>query len=652
MKKTKRGIAVLLLVSILFSMSITSVFAAENSEQKVYTTGTNTLNLEGKFSANGNKGAVLVKDGAKLTINGTDATELHGTLGEDDYSMAVWAKGEGTKVVINGGYFTNETDGSERGTDLIYASGEAAIEINGGKFKAAVEKWTLNCHDASTTPIIVKGGTFYKFDPSNAQVGEGEIVVPEGYEVVKNGDWYSVYKVSKIYSEGTNTLNLEGEFTANGNKGAVLVKDGAKLTINGTDTTELHGALGEDNYSMAVWAKGEGTKVVINGGYFTNETDGSERGTDLIYASGEAAIEINGGKFKAAVEKWTLNCHDASTTPIIVKGGTFYKFDPSNAQVGEGEIVVPEGYRVVKNGDWYSVYKVNTVTVKDVEGGKVTANPTKAIEGELVTLTVVPDEGYELEKIEITDGGMGDTLIGKTTFKMLVGDTVVTPVFKKLTTEAEVPNNVANAEKVEEMLVETLKENKEFAEIIKDKNVEIKIEVKEKEVTSSEKEAIESAASKEVADIKVANYIDISIYVKDTDNGKNLGNLETVKEAITFTVPVPENLPELAEGFRRIFYIVREHDGDIDILEVKEADGKLSFETDKFSTYAIAYKDVENSGEGEATPQPEQKPEVKPETKPTTPDVPKTGDNVVVYIALALLAITGMGVAIKIRKRK
>ena len=292
------------------------------------------------------------------------------------------------------------------------------------------------------------------------------------------------------------------------------------------------------------------------------------------------------------------------------------------------------------------------VTVKDVEGGKVTANPTKAIEGELVTLTVVPDEGYELEKIEITDGGMGDTLIGKTTFKMLVGDTVVTPVFKKLTTEAEVPNNVANAEKVEEMLVETLKENKEFADIIKDKNVEIKIEVKEKEVTSSEKEAIESAASKEVADIKVANYIDISIYVKDTDNGKNLGNLETVKEAITFTVPVPENLPELAEGFRRIFYIVREHDGDIDILEVKEADGKLSFETDKFSTYAIAYKDVENSGEGEATPQPEQKPEVKPETKPTTPDVPKTGDNVVVYIALALLAITGMGVAIKIRKRK
>ena len=62
------------------------------------------------------------------------------------------------------------------------------------------------------------------------------------------------------------------------------------------------------------------------------------------------------------------------------------------------------------------------------------------------------------EKIEITDGGMGDTLIGTTTFKMLLGDTVVTPVFIKLTTEAEVPSEVADQKEVKEMLLETLKE--------------------------------------------------------------------------------------------------------------------------------------------------------------------------------------------------
>ena len=471
---------------------------------------------------------------------------------------------------------------------------------------------------------------------------------------------FAANSAPKVYSEGTNTLNLEGEFTANGNKGAILVKEGANLTINGTDATKVHAALGEDDYSMAVWAKGEGTKVVINGGYYTNETDGTVRGTDLIYASGEAAIEINGGTFKAAVEKWTLNCHDASTTPITVKGGTFYKFDPSNANVGEGEIVVPEGYRVVKNGDWYSVLKIHTITVKEAEGGKIivrevpTSNTVKEIDkailGETVEVVVEPAEGYRFKEISGVDG-LKDVAEYAYQFIMPNKDIVLTPVFEKITTEAEVPNNVANSEKVEEMLVETLKENEKLAEIIKDKNVEIKVEVKEKEVTSSEKEKIESAASKEVADIKVTNYIDISIYVKDADNGKNLGNLETVKEAITFTVPVPEDLPELAEGFRRIFYIVREHDGDIDVWEVKESDGKLSFESDKFSTYAIAYKDVENSGEGTTESKPEDN---KTENKPTTPDVPQTGDNVVIFAILAIVAIAGIVIIkrLNVSKRK
>ena len=470
----------------------------------------------------------------------------------------------------------------------------------------------------------------------------------------------------KVYTAGTNTLNLEGKFIANGNKGAVLVKDGAKLTINGTDATELHGTLGEDDYSMAVWAKGEGTKVVINGGYFTNETDGSERGTDLIYASGEAAIEINGGKFKAAVEKWTLNCHDASTTPIIVKGGTFYRFDPSNANVGEGEIVVPEGYEVVKNGDWYTVYEEHTITVKQAEGGIVTVDKTKAIAEEEVTFKVEVKDGYRLDKIEVYDEGMGTTLKHERTFKMLWGDTIIEPKFSKLTTEAETSKDVKDAEKVEEILLETLKENKELAEAIEGKNVEVKVEVKEKEITASEKKDIEEAVTEKDANLKVSSYLDITIVVKDADNGNKLGNLSTVKETITFTVAIPEDLPEVEEGYERIFYIVRNHNGKIELLNAEEVDGKLEFESDKFSTYAIAYKDVENSGEGESTIQPDIKPEVKPEdkptigtgesekepeVKPTTPDVPKTGDNVVVYAVIAVVAIAGIAIIRRMRKK-
>ena len=36
-------------------------------------------------------------------------------------------------------------------------------------------------------------------------------------------------------------------------------------------------------------------------------------------------------------------------------GGSFYQFDPSNANTGKDEIVVAHGYKVVQDGDWYIV---------------------------------------------------------------------------------------------------------------------------------------------------------------------------------------------------------------------------------------------------------------------------------------------------------
>lgn len=58
---------------VLFSMNIVNVFATDSlgkSEPKVYNEGTNTLELEGNFTANGSYGAIWVKDGAQIEING------------------------------------------------------------------------------------------------------------------------------------------------------------------------------------------------------------------------------------------------------------------------------------------------------------------------------------------------------------------------------------------------------------------------------------------------------------------------------------------------------------------------------------------------------------------------------------------------------
>ena len=116
-------------------------------------------------------------------------------------------------------------------------------------------------------------------------------------------------------------------------------------------------AVAKDNTAVAVWASAfkSGDMITINGGTFTQDKPGKDSHYDFIYASNRGKIVINGGTFIAATPEWTLNCADNSGSTITVKGGTFYKFDPSNANVGSGEIIVPTGYSVVRNGDWYTV---------------------------------------------------------------------------------------------------------------------------------------------------------------------------------------------------------------------------------------------------------------------------------------------------------
>ena len=155
------------------------------------------------------------------------------------------------------------------------------------------------------------------------------------------------------------TIDLGGkELTANGSNGAIKV-EGGMTTLNGSGT--VSSTLGSDKYSMAVWA--ENGTVVINDGIYKNATDGSTRGTDLIYASGTGCIEINGGTFEAAKPEWTLNVKDADykagTAKIVVKGGRFKGFDPANNTAeGAHTNFVAEGYKSVLENGYYVVKPV------------------------------------------------------------------------------------------------------------------------------------------------------------------------------------------------------------------------------------------------------------------------------------------------------
>lgn len=175
--------------------------------------------------------ALTVIDKATVTINGGSYNGGQTPFGGAG-NTAVWVNSIDAKVIINDGVFTisglavNEDGVKDTGhIDLIYCSA-GTIEINGGWFEGAdSDVWLLNCKDAAykdgTAKIVVKGGTFVNFDPSNCvSEGEGTSFVPEGYVVVKETregiDYYTVVKASVDSGEEEveSEVPVEGEESA------------------------------------------------------------------------------------------------------------------------------------------------------------------------------------------------------------------------------------------------------------------------------------------------------------------------------------------------------------------------------------------------------------------------------------------------------
>lgn len=212
------------------------------------------------IKASGGKGVLRVTYGT-LTINGVGT--LKAVESSDHYAMAIWANGANSKVIINGGKYVQEITGTDTQYDLIYASDKATIEIYGGTFQCETPQWTLNCLDNSGSKIYVMGGKFYKFNPAEPHVqpeGTEEIIVPEGYEVKKSGDWYSVVRKANVaFDAGKNGAyeTLNDAITNASKDGNVSIKLPAESTV-----TLDNGIANESAKAKDLTFVGDGTQTV------------------------------------------------------------------------------------------------------------------------------------------------------------------------------------------------------------------------------------------------------------------------------------------------------------------------------------------------------------------------------------------------------
>ena len=213
----------------------------------------------------------------------------------------------------------------------------------------------------------------------------------------------------------------------------------------------------------------------------------------------------------------------------------------------------------------------------------------------------------------------------------------------------------------------------ELVQIANGASVDIVLTVKEANVPDVVKTAMAQAAK----GYTIGQYLDISLFKYMTVNGNRQPDaaLHTTKNALPISVVVPDALINTNSAVNRTYCIVRNHEGTITVLDAAfdAANKTLTFKTDRFSVYAIAYKDtaVPSSGsnpgsnnssndsetkKNEVAPTPAPTPASTPArtSKPSTiTAMPQTGDtsNPTLYVVLLVVSLLGLAVIFVCKRR-
>lgn len=143
-------------------------------------------------------------------------------------------------------------------------------------------------------------------------------------------------------------------------------------------------------------------------------------------------------------------------------------------------------------------------------------------------------------------------------------------------------------------------------------------------VSLEDKQLIENIAG----DYEVGAYLDIDLF-KQLEGSQSV-QITELGDKLSVVIKVPDTLINTNESITRTYKIARVHDEKAELLDAEfdEATGEITFETDRFSTYAIVYTD---SLMGEL-----------PETGDTTPVIP--------FVLMMLMGILGLCVCMGKKK--
>ncbi len=176
------------------------------------------------------------------------------------------------------------------------------------------------------------------------------------------------------------------------------------------------------------------------------------------------------------------------------------------------------------------------------------------------------------------------------------GESIAAKVMFEVSEGKDMPV-VSVDEKAQDALAEELLTEEDKIAIEAGESIAIALEVENADtiVSSDEQELVESVLTEEDT---IGQYLDIQItkYV-----GEEAEAITELKKPLRLTIELSEEL----KGTNRVFSIVRLHDGLPEILDdLDDALDTVTFETDRFSTYAIIYREVVTEDPGNDDPNP------------------------------------------------
>lgn len=460
---------------------------------------------------------------------------------------------------------------------------------------------------------------------------------------VKNGN-------AGIYSDGNITINdtifsssSSGAYPLVINSGNAIINNasvtGSKggMAINGGSVT-INGGTYTGNTYYGIWITNDGeTDVTIKDGKFYGKKYGLYAAVDDgLQDLGDVGIKIMGGYFEGETKSAALVNDDKSDKSwgMDITGGTFTttvtKYVKTNYREYMGEdvfIVAPQLTAQIAEGKYleygttsnlniiYIDYlgesvDVNnlpiTINIEDESIAKINNDGISALKNGMTNIIVDMHDGRDVQKLELIVYSIEDKTPINNSIKTSNLDVNLNALVESiLTQESDVGVDLETIEKIK-------------TNILEGNSIDAVVNINDSNNT------IINANQNTINSIMPKGYNLLNVYdieIKLYANQIYIGNINKTNTDINVKLTIDNQL-NIKSNYKRIYKVVRIHDNDVQLLDADIIDNELSFSSDKFSLYAVIYKD---------------------ELKSILDDVPKTGDFTLYLIIIAMSIIFVVG---------